>query len=134
MLNRKPHHRSRGGVAVVELLACLPIFMLLLMCSIDACNMIFLKQAMTASAYEAAREAVQRDGSTSVAKQLAESVLDAREIQGYSVTFAPATVETALPGDTIRVTVTAAAATNSPVPTAFRRASELVAEVAMIKE
>ncbi len=125
---------SRRGVAVVELVACLPIFLLLLMCSIDACNMIFLKQAMTASAYEAAREAVQRKGTASAARLLAENVLDARDIEGYSVVFTPLNVENAAPGATIRVTVSAPAATNSPVPVAFRRTTDIVSEVAMIKE
>ena len=134
MQTKQTDARPRRAAAVVELAVCLPIFMLLLLGSIDACNMVFLKQTMTASAYEAARDGIQPDGTTAAATLLAHNVLDARNITGYTVTTTPPLVETADPGDTVRVTVSAPAAANSPVPVAFRRTANITAEVVMVKQ
>lgn len=134
MQNKKKVPRQRRGIAVVELAACLPIFILLLFGSIDACNMVFVKQAMTASAYEAAREAIEPDGTTAAATLLAHNVLDARGITGYGVVFDPPVAENTSPGTVIRVTVTAPADINSPVSAAFRRTTNLQARVVMVKQ
>lgn len=134
MPNKKIMSRPRHGAAVVELSVCIPIFILLLFGSIDACNMIFLKQAMTASAYEAAREGIKPDGTSAAATLLAQNVLDSRNITGYTVTLDPFFVEGANPGSVIRVTVSAPAHTNSPVSAAFRQTANLEAEVVMVKQ
>jgi Flp pilus assembly protein TadG len=47
--------RQRNGAAVVELAAVLPVFVLLLMGTIETCNMIFLQQSLKIAAYEGAR-------------------------------------------------------------------------------
>ena len=126
--------RTKKGAAVLELVACLPLFVLVLMLSIDACNMIFLKQALTASAYEAAREAIKPEGTTATARLLAEGVLDARSITGYTVTFSPDPVEGARPGENVRAIVSAPAANNSPVAASFRSSANIGAEIVMSKQ
>ena len=43
--------QSRRAAAVVELAVCLPLLFTIFFGSIEACNVIFLKQAVTAAAY-----------------------------------------------------------------------------------
>lgn len=126
--------RPYRGTAVVELATCLPIFFLLLFGSIEACNMVFLKQVLTASAYEAAREAIEPEATTIGAKQRAHDVLTSRSISAYAVTLSPSNIEDLNPGETIRVSVSASADANSTVPTPFRHATDIRAEIVMSKQ
>ena len=53
----------RRGAATVELAVCLPVIFLLSMGAMEGASLIFLRQAMVQSAYEAVKEAVRTDGS-----------------------------------------------------------------------
>lgn len=44
----------RRGVAVAELAVCLPILFLVIFGSIEACNLLFMRQTLVAAAYEGA--------------------------------------------------------------------------------
>lgn len=135
MPNQKSQRKqARRGAAVIELAACLPVLMLLLFGSIEAANMMFLKQALTAAAYEAAREAVKPDGSTAVATQLAIDVVNSRGITGHTVTLNPSSVEGLLPGQIIAATVTAPSDANSTVPTGYQSKFDVHGVVVMMKE
>ncbi len=57
-INRKPLRgvkRKRNGTATVELAVCLPLIVIIAFGSIEATNMIFLEQRLTAAAYEGAQ-------------------------------------------------------------------------------
>ena len=49
-------------MAVVELAVCLPVLVLIIMGSIEACNLTFLKQKLTEAAYQGAMVATQPQG------------------------------------------------------------------------
>ena len=55
--------RNARGVAAAELAVCLPIVVLLVIATIEACSAVFLKQSLTVAAYEGVRTALE-EGAT----------------------------------------------------------------------
>ena len=56
--------RNRRGVAAAELAVCLPVIVMLVMATIEACSALFLKQSLTAAAYEGVRTALEESATT----------------------------------------------------------------------
>lgn len=108
---RKPRRR---GAAIVEFAVCLPIIMLLIIGSIEATSAIFLRQALTTSAYEGIREAIQSSSTTIASMNRARAVLTSRQIRNSNIRFTPADVQTAARGTLISVEISAPFGANSP--------------------
>lgn len=125
----------RGGVATVEMAVCLPVLVLITFAAIETANVVFLKQALSASAYEAARVATQ-DGATKLkALDRAQQVLDARNIQNYSVQFSPNSVNTnTARGTAITVTISAPATANSVGVQCFYKTDTLESSTTMVRQ
>jgi Flp pilus assembly protein TadG len=105
--------QRRRGVATVELAVCLPVILLLVVGAIEGSNFIFLKQAVTAAAYESA-QTVSRVGGTKVkAENRAVQVLSARSIDQPTVTFSPANPDVVARGQSVTVTISAPVSANS---------------------
>jgi len=104
----------RRGAAVVEFAVCLPIIMLLILGSIEATSAIFLRQALTTSAYEGIREAIRTSSTTSEATARAQAVLNARQIRSSSIRFTPADVQAAARGNQVVIEISAPFSANSP--------------------
>jgi Flp pilus assembly protein TadG len=114
LVRRKRLRRGgRRGVATVELAVCLPVLLTLVVGAIEGSNFIFLKQAVTVTAYEAANVVTRSGGTLAEAQQRADQILAARSIDSAKVTFSPANPETAARGQLVTVTVSAPAAANS---------------------
>jgi Flp pilus assembly protein TadG len=105
---------NRKGAALVELAVCLPVLMILILGSIEATGAIFVRQALTTAAYEAAREASRTGATTATATERGQAVLDARRIQNSTISFTPADVAAATRGSLITIEVTATLNGNSP--------------------
>lgn len=88
--------------------------MIILLGSMEACSAIFVRQALTCSAYEGIREAVKGGTVTSDALDRARRVLDSRGIRDATIQFQPADVRTADRGTDIAIEVSAPYASNSP--------------------
>lgn len=58
----------------MELALCLPLLTLLVLGSIELRNFIFLKQSMTAAAYEASREAVRPTATDARTQAVADAI------------------------------------------------------------
>ncbi len=125
--------KSRG-VAATELAVCLPVLVLIVIATIEACSAMFLKQSLTVAAYEGVRTALaERQVSGSVQKAC-NQVLTDRKVRGSTVTISPANIASLQPGDFINVTVTAPCDSNSVVPTTFYRGRTLSATASMMVE
>jgi|1186.fasta_scaffold70401_2 Flp pilus assembly protein TadG len=134
IIRRTNRSNTRLGVAAAELAVCLPIVVLLVLATIESCSALFLKQSLTASAYEGVRAAIKK-GSTAASVQTAcNQILTDRRIQGSQVTLNPANIASLKPGDFIDVTVSAPCTSNSPVPTTFFRGKTLKAKASMMFE
>lgn len=101
----------RSGAAVVELAICLPLIVLLVFASLEGANMMFLRQAVVQSTYEAAKAAAKSNGSQQRGRQLAEQILAARNVTPTAIQFSPANVDGLAPGTrfTVRISVPGAA-------------------------
>jgi len=130
-MNRR---RRRRGAAAVEFAVCLPILVLLVFGSIEACSFIFLKQSLSVAAYEGAREATLSNSTTSAASVRSQRILDSRGVTDYSISFPGGTPDAALRGQPVTVEVTAPTQTNSPLAGRFIPNRTLVSRVVMLKE
>jgi Flp pilus assembly protein TadG len=133
---RRPNaRRSRfRGVAAAELAVCLPVVVLLVLATIEACSAIFLKQALTVAAYEGVRVALEEKATASQVRTACDQVLADRRINGGKVTVKPSNIAALSPGDFVDVTVSAPCAANSLVPAAFYRGRTLTATASMMIE
>jgi hypothetical protein len=131
---RFPTGEARRGVAASELAVCLPVIVLLVLATIEACTMIFLKQALTVAAYEGVRSALDAEANPADVRSRADGVLRDRRIQDGRVTIRPANFVALDPGEYIEVTVSARTDPNSVIPGSFLRGRTLSATAVMMKE
>ena len=108
------HPKLRQGAALVEFAVCLPLLLILILGSMEATSAIFVRQALTTSAYEGIREAIRIRSTTAGATSRAQAVLTARQIRNSTIRFTPANVQTAPRGTSIAVEVSAPYKVNSP--------------------
>jgi len=126
--------RNARGVAAAELAVCLPVVVLLVVATIEACSAVFLKQSLTVAAYEGARTALVEGATANTVQAKCDQILSDRRIEGGTVTVQPSDIASLRPGDFIDVTVTAPCAANAVVPTSFYRGRTLSATAAMMIE
>ena len=134
IIRRSNRSTTRRGVAAAELAVCLPIVVLLVIATIESCSALFLKQSLTASAYEGVRAAIEKGATTASVQSACNQILTDRRIQGSKVQLTPAGFASLKPGDFIDVTVSAPCTPNSPVPTTFFRGRTLTAKASMMIE
>ena len=134
-VRRRPGQPGKSrGVAATELAVCLPIIVLLVVATIEACGALFLKQSLTAAAYEGVRTAIAQGATTATVQAACNQVLADRRIKGAKVTISSTNIAALNPGDFVDVTVSAPCASNSVVPSAFYRGRTLTAKASMMIE
>ncbi len=137
MIRRNPriNKRSRrSGAAVVEFAVCLPVILLIVLGSIEAASMLFLRQALVQSAYEGVKIAARNNGDNARATAAVENVAAGRRLKNMSVTFFPENVAAAEQGEMIRVTVSAPGDANSFIPFGPFKDRTVSAQAVMVKE
>jgi Flp pilus assembly protein TadG len=132
--NTLQRNRRRRGTAVTELAVCLPTIALLLLGSIECCNMIFVQQALTVAGYEGARASVRHNAINSDVTVRTNNVLTARKVNSATVNISAADVTLITPGNQITITVSAPCAANSYLPPWFFGGRTLVGRCSMVKE
>jgi Flp pilus assembly protein TadG len=126
--------RRTRGVAAAELAVCLPIVVLLVLATIEACSAVFLKQSLTVAAYEGVRTALQEGATAKDVRATCNRILADRRVKNASVQVRPANIDALQPGDFVDITVSAPAAANSVVPPNFYRGRTLTATASMMIE
>lgn len=124
----------RRGAATVEFAVCLPIIVLIVLGSIEAASMLFLRQAMIQGAYEGAKVAILPESDNQDAIDAVEAVGQGRRLEDLDIEFEPTNIKTADPGETIRITVSAPGDANSFLPFGPFRGRRVSASAVMIKE
>lgn len=86
--NSKKHiqRRKRDGIATSEMALILPIIVLLTLAVLETCTVIFVKEALTISAYEGARVGIRKQGTNAQAIASVTDFLDNRGIS-YEADF-----------------------------------------------
>jgi len=128
------NRRRRLGVAAAELAVCLPIVVLLVVGTIEACSMVFLKQSLAVAAYEGARTAIIPGATKAQVETACKQILADRNVSGGQVTVKPSNIDALNPGDFVDVTVSAPCNTNSVVPNNFYRGRTLTSTASMMIE
>jgi hypothetical protein len=121
-------------VAASELAVCLPVIVLLVLAMIEACTMIFLKQSLTAAAYEGVRAALAPRADAADVQAASNGILRDRRVQAGRVAIRPGDFASLSPGEYIEVTVSAPTDPNSVIPGSFLRGRTLSATAVMMKE
>ncbi len=126
--------RKSRGVAATELAVCLPVIVLLVLATIEACSALFLKQSLTVAAYEGVRAAISAGATTTEVQAACNQILTDRKIKGATITITPSNISALNPGEFIDVTVSAPCSSNSLVPATFYRGKTLTAKASMMME
>ena len=129
---RKTIDKICQGAAAVEFAICLPVLVLIVLASIELTNFIYLKQSLTAAAYEGVREAVRRDGTDASTNTAIQQVLTARRIAGSVVRIRPGTLIS--PGELLTVEVTAPSTANRIIIPRFVNGMSARATATMMKQ
>jgi Flp pilus assembly protein TadG len=131
---KRRYPASRQGAAVVEFAVCLPVLILIVLGSIEAASMLFLRQALIQSAYEGAKVAIRDDGNNSDAINAIDNVAAGRRINEVEIAFSPENVSKAKPGEFVSVTITAPGDSNSFIPFGPFKNRTVSARAVMVKE
>ena len=131
---RRKYRANRRAAAAVELAICLPVVVLIVLSSIEGASMIFLRQALCQSSYEAVKAAVKHRGTEQEAIDRGNDVLAGRSIDGAEFEFSVKNVEQTKRGNDITVTVSAPANQNSILPFGPFKDRRIEVSATMIKE
>jgi Flp pilus assembly protein TadG len=126
--------KKRRGVAVVELAICLPVLVLLLLATIEACVMLQMRQNVAITAYEGARIGIMPGTDASAVQMQCEMLLNDRSITDYTITTSPSDLDSMEPGDLLTVTVEVDCVANSIVGGAFFQGKTISESVVMKAE
>ncbi len=128
--------QSRRAAAVVELAVCLPLLFTIIFGSIEACNVIFLKQAVTAAAYEGALVAMRPHVEETEVLDRINDILSSRQITGATITLDVPGLdfEDLAHGDQFTVTIQVATVGNVPDPRLFGVPDEVSASITAEKQ
>lgn len=125
---------NRTGAAVVEFAVLLPVMILLVFGSIEMANGIFLKQAISVSAYEGARAGSRSGGTEAEVKSRISEVLTSRGIKNQTVTISPSLTGIAR-GTKVTVTVSVPPSElGTAIPLAFLKTKTFSRSVSMVRQ
>ena len=130
-------NRRRRGSAVVELAVCLPVIFTLVFASIEACNMIALKQILSEAAYDGALAALKPNADETTIVNNINTVLAARNVTPSSVLVegeGGTAYATLIHGDSVVVTVAANTNGNIVGPQLFGFATSITSSATGIKQ
>lgn len=126
--------QSHRGVAATELALVLPLFVMLVLASIEACTMVFLNHSLSIASYEAVRVAINFDSTNSDVIDRFDTLIDARNVAGAALAINPANVATTPRGTQISLTATAPCDQNALLPPWFFGGKTLSVTTTMVKE
>jgi Flp pilus assembly protein TadG len=133
-MRRVKQGRRRRGIATVELAVCMPVIALLVVATIEACSMIFLKQSLSVAAYEGVRAAISAGGNASTVRSTCNQILKDRRVKDATITIAPEQFDTLNPGQYVDVTISAPCGSNNILPVKFYRGQTLSETASMMIE
>ena len=126
--------RGRRGIAVVELAIMLPVFVLILFATIEACTMIFLQQSLKIAAHEGVRAAVVPGSTATNATNMVLAFLAQRNVNGATITITPNNYTSQPYGTVLQVQVSAPCSANCIFPPIFYSGATVTGTSTMMKE
>ena len=105
---------KREGAAIVEFAVCLPLIVLIVLGTIEAGSLLFLKQTLVQAAYEGAKVAI-ASGDSEQVEAVVDAVADSRNLTDVSIQFTPSDLASVPAGETVTITISAPGDANSLV-------------------
>jgi len=130
----KSRRSSRSAVVTVEFAIVLPVLIALVVGIVESCNLIYVKQALTVSAYEGARAAIVKGMTQTDIEARCNQVLTDRKIKNTSILISPNPPSAATYGTYITVRVQTTYGSNAIIPGWFFGGVTLRSSVKMMKE
>ena len=124
---------KREGAAVVEFAVCLPLIVLIVMGTIEAGSLLFLKQTLVQAAYEGAKVAIATGDSDQV-ETVVDAVAASRNLTDVNIQFTPSDLASVPAGETITVTISAPGDSNSLIPFGPFRNQTVRTSASMVRE
>ena len=125
---------SRLAVVTVEFAIVLPVLIALVVGIVESCNLIYVKQSLTVSAYEGARAAIVKGMTQTDIEARSNQLLADRKIKNTAILISPNPPSAAAYGSYITVRVQATYGTNAIIPGWFFGGVTLQSSVKMMKE
>lgn len=118
----------------MEFAVCLPILLVLLIGTVEACSMVYLKQSLSIAAYEGIRTSIKPGATTADVNAACNQILTSRNVQGATITITPSDFDTQPVQTWISVRVSATGGANSIIAGWFYDALVVDGEATMMKE
>ena len=125
---------SRSAVVTVEFALVLPVLIALVVGIVESCNLIYVKQSLTVSAYEGSRAAIVKGMSLTDIEARSNQVLSDRRISNATVLISPNPPSASAYGSYITVRVQTTYGSNAIIPGWFFDGVTLSSSVKMMKE
>jgi Flp pilus assembly protein TadG len=132
--SRRSPKTVRRGVATVELATVLPLFVLIVLGTIEACSMLYLTQSLHIAAYEATRVSLIPKSTSTQVHDAAQQILQDRKVSDAVITIQPANYSALSMGAHIQVVITAPADSNNPIAGIFFLGKTMTGSCTMMKE
>lgn len=126
--------RGRRGLAAVEFAVCLPVLVLAVFASIEACTMVFLKESLTVAAYEGSRVALKPGTTEAAVTARCQQVLTERNVAGGTVEIIPGVISAITVGNPLEIRVSAPCEANAIMPVWFYGNSTMSGSSIVMKE
>lgn len=91
----------------------MPLLVIVVLGTVEACQMVFVKHSLVIAAYEGTRAALAPNGDATIVESATQAVLDARGVANATITVDPADINAADVGDVLSVTVSVPMADNA---------------------
>ena len=126
--------RSRQGVAAVEFAVCLPLIVTIVLASIEASSMVYLKSCLQTTAYEAARIVTAPNGTPTMGIDRGHEILSQCAVVQGAVQISPSNSTSLVVGQQVAVTLTAPVSANRIIGPWFFNSGNLSARCVFVKE
>lgn len=133
-IKKQSANKDRRGTAATEFAVCLPILLVLVIGTIEACSMIYLKQSLSTAAYEGARASLIPGATTADVTAACNRILTPRKVAGSTIMVNPSGFESQPQQTWITVRVTASGGANSVVAGWFYDSLTIDGQATMMKE
>ena len=127
-------HSKRRAIAAIEFVVCIPILLVLMIGTIEACSMIYLKQSLSIAAYEGIRTAIQPGATQTDVTSACNQILTSRNVKGTTIQITPSDFVDQPVQTWVTVRVTTTGGDNSVISGWFYDSLVLNGQATMMKE
>lgn len=131
----RQNKRRRNATATAELAICLPLLTILMLGTIEACQIIAKRQVLCRAAHQVCRVAAQFDSTTDQVRNECSRYLETQNLSGaYAVRTEPSEIVTANAGEPVTVDITFDASSHCFILDSTRDTYEIKASFTVLRQ